>query len=155
MIDQIMREIRIYGTTVIALMERDDPRELTFEDGKAKIVFEGGKFILPMHIGEPYKEFKIDGEPHRVRLGVPTRELFLDGVGYQCFYGNPGNPIQIFFAGKNRRIALDGKAPNVKIGPTKNFDFCCGRIEMVIDAKKIVPLYLDARPQRFFIDDRI
>ncbi|MPC14511.1 Pre-mRNA cleavage complex 2 protein Pcf11 [Portunus trituberculatus] len=151
-IDGVPREIRTYGETAVILLDWNDPRILTFGEGHCNIVFDEGKFVLPMRIGEDYKEFTIDGETHRVKLGVPTQELMLDGRGYQCFYG--GKPITVHLAGQPRTVYLDGKPPNVNIGPITNTEFVAGKVQLVIHAKKVVNLFLDAKPQRFNIDGK-
>ncbi|KAG7173285.1 putative Pre-mRNA cleavage complex 2 protein Pcf11-like 2, partial [Homarus americanus] len=151
-IDGIPREIRTYGENAIILLDWNDPRILTFGDGHCNIVFDEGKFVLPMRIREDYKEFSIAGETHHVKLGVPTQELMLDGRGYQCFFG--GKPITVHLAGQPRTVSLDGKPPNVNIGPVANREFLAGKIQLVINAKKVVNLFLDAKPQRFFIDGK-
>lgn len=151
-IDGIPREIRTYGETALVLLDWNDPRILTFGEAHCNIVFDEGKFVLPMRIGEDYKEFTIAGETHRVKLGVPTQELMLDGRGYQCFFG--GKPITVHLAGQPRTVSLDGKPPNVNIGPVTNTEFLAGKIQLVINAKKVVNLFLDAKPQRFNIDGK-
>ncbi|XP_050689942.1 uncharacterized protein LOC126982137 isoform X2 [Eriocheir sinensis] len=151
-IDGVPREIRTYGETAVILLDWNDPRILTFGDGHCNIVFDGGKFMLPMRLGEDYKEFTIDGETHRVKLGVPTQELMLDGRGYQCFFG--GKPITVHLAGQPRTVCLDGKPPTVNIGPVTNTEFVAGKVQLVIHARKVVNLFLDAKPQRFNIDGK-
>ncbi|RXG71959.1 Pre-mRNA cleavage complex 2 protein Pcf11, partial [Armadillidium vulgare] len=151
-IDGIPREIRTYGERAMILMDWDDPRTLTFEPVLCNIVFDNGTFVLPMSIGEGYREFIIDREVHRVRLGVPTQELMIDGKGYQCFFG--GKPITVHLAGQNRTISLDGKLPKVIIGQTRNTNYLLGKIELIVNARKVIPLFLDAKPQRFTLDGK-
>ncbi|XP_053644787.2 pre-mRNA cleavage complex 2 protein Pcf11 isoform X4 [Cherax quadricarinatus] len=151
-IDGVPREIRTYGENAVILLDWDDPRILTFGEGHCNIVFDEGKFVLPMRIGEDYKEFTIAGETHRIKLGVPTQELMLDGRGYQCFFG--GKPITVHLAGQPRIVSLDSKPPNVNISPVRNTEFLAGKIQLVINAKKVVNLFLDAKPQRFNIDGK-
>lgn len=151
-IDGVGREIRVYGETAVVLMDWNDPRVMSFGEGCCKIVFDGGQFELPMRIGQGYEEFTIDGETHRVKLGVPSQELILDGRGYQCFFG--GKPITVHLAGKDRTVRLDGKPPSVVISPVKNTEFCVGKIQLVINGTKLVHLYLDAKRQRVHIDGK-
>ncbi|KAK4312787.1 hypothetical protein Pmani_015799 [Petrolisthes manimaculis] len=151
-IDSVPREIRVYGQTAVVLLEWNDPRIIAFGDGRCNVVFDGGEFVLPMRIGEDYQEFSIAGETHRVKLGVPTQELMLDGRGYQCFFG--GKPVSVHLAGQTRTVSLDGKPPNVNIGPVSNTEFLAGKVQLVINAKKVVNLFLDAKPQRFNIDGK-
>ncbi|XP_018017984.2 uncharacterized protein LOC108674534 [Hyalella azteca] len=154
-IDGYSRDIRTYGETAILLMDAFDPRTVAFEEGHCNIVFDGGEFVIPMNTNDDYKEFTIEGETHRVKLGVPTAELFLDGRGYQCFFG--GKPITIHLAGRVRTIRLDGRPPSVTIGKETNRDFLLGKISLVVNAntKRMMPVYLDAKPQRITIDGKI
>lgn len=151
-IDGVPREIRVYGHTAVVLLDWNDPRIIAFGESRCNVVFDGGEFVLPMRIGEDYKEFTIAGETHRVKLGVPTQELMLDGRGYQCFFG--GKPVSVHLAGRTRTMSLDGKPPNVNIGPVRNTEFLAGKVQLVINAKKVVNLFLDAKPQRFNIDGK-
>lgn len=154
-IDGKPREIRTYGSTAIILMDDLEPMTISFEDGHCEVVFDEGKFVIPMRTNDDYKEFIIDDEVHRVKLGVPTQELFLDGKGYQCFFG--GKPITVFLSGRPRTIRLVGNPPSVTIGKEINKDYLLGKISLVINAntKRMIPIYLDAKPQKLTIDGKI
>ncbi|XP_066967762.1 pre-mRNA cleavage complex 2 protein Pcf11-like isoform X1 [Macrobrachium rosenbergii] len=151
-IDGVKREVRTYGQTAVVFMEWDDPRILTFGDGQVTVVFDGGQYRMNLRIGEDYKEFTYIGKKHRVRLGPPSQEILLDDIGYHCLIG--GEPVTVHFDGNPHTIALEGKPPNVNIGPIRNTEFVAGMIQLVIQATKFVTLFLDARPQRFSIDGR-
>ncbi|XP_076041386.1 uncharacterized protein LOC143025504 isoform X2 [Oratosquilla oratoria] len=151
-IDGVPREIRTYGEKAIILMDWDDPRILTFKEGSCNIVFDDGEFVLPICVGDDYKEFTFNGETHRVKLGVPTKELFLNGQGYQVFFN--GKPISVYLSGKMCRVRLDGKPPTVNIGEVKNTEYLAGRITLCVHAQKFVSLYLDAKSQRFNVDGK-
>ncbi|XP_068232652.1 pre-mRNA cleavage complex 2 protein Pcf11-like isoform X1 [Palaemon carinicauda] len=151
-IDGVKREVRTYGQTAVVFMEWDDPRILTFGDGQVTVVFDGGQYRMNLRIGEDYKEFTYIGKKHRVRLGPPSQEILLDDIGYHCLIG--GDPVTVHFDGAPHTIALEGKPPNVNIGPIRNTEFVAGMIQLVIQATKFVSLFLDARPQRFSIDGR-
>lgn len=151
-IDGIPREIRSYGDTAVILLDWNDPRILTFGEGHCNIVFNGGQFALPIKIGENYKKLTISGKIFFIKLGVPTQELIVDGRGHQCFFG--GKPITLHLAGQLHTVSLDGKPPNVNIGPARNTRLLAGKIQLIIDENfsKVVDLYLDAKPQRFNIN---
>lgn len=149
-IDSTIRETRNYGENVIVFLDWNDPRRVTFEKGApCKIVFDN-EFTMQMHTGDNYRDLKIDGIMHRIKLGAPNQELLIDEKGYQCFFG--GKEISVHLAKKDRSIKLDGKPPKVDIGKIKNYDYVAGKIELIINAKKMVPLFLDAKPQKFTID---
>ena len=154
-IDGKPREIRTYGCNAIVLMDAFDPRTLSFENGSCEVVFDEGEFVLEMNTNDDYKMFNIGDDVHRVRLGVPTQELFLNGKGYQCFFG--GKPITVYLSNRTRTIRLVGKPPNVAIGKKINNDFLFGKVSLVINAntKRVIPIYLDAKPQKLFIDNRL
>jgi pre-mRNA cleavage complex 2 protein Pcf11 len=82
---------------------------------------------------------------HRIRLGAPTRELYVDGKAYECTFGGP--PIAIEMDGKQHTVKLEGPPPEVKIG-MKRTDLVAGQINLIIDSNKVVPVFLDARLQR-------
>lgn len=120
-IDGIPRDVYIYGENAVILQDWNDPRILTFGAGHCNIVIDEGKLVLPVRIGEDYKEFSIAGEIHHVKLGVPSQELILDGKGYQCLIG--GRPITVHLAGQPRTISLNGKPPCVNISPVTFSEF--------------------------------
>lgn len=64
-IDNKLREIRFYGDTAVALMDWDDPREMSFVSGQRRklTIDDRESFILTFNT--PYKEVLIDGQPHR------------------------------------------------------------------------------------------
>lgn len=78
-------------------------------------------------------------------MGVPTRELYVDGIGYECYFGGP--PIKVRFDGQSHFIRLDGKPPKVDIG-VKRLDLVAGKINIVINDEHTFPVFLDAKPQR-------
>jgi pre-mRNA cleavage complex 2 protein Pcf11 len=82
----------------------------------------------------------------RIRLGAPTRELYVDGKWYECFFG--GSPVTIDIGGKMHVVKLEGPPPQVKIGFVKRTDLVAGKINLIINAKTMVPVFLDAKPQR-------
>lgn len=151
-IDGIPREIRTYGENAVILLDWNDPRILTFGEGSCNIVLDEGKFMLPIRTRDHYKEITIAGASYLVKLGVPTQELMLDGRGHQCFIG--GKAITVPLAGQLHSVSLAGKPPNVNIGPVRNTEFLAGKIQLMINETKVVDLFLDAKPQRFNIDDK-
>ncbi|XP_057662114.1 pre-mRNA cleavage complex 2 protein Pcf11 isoform X5 [Diorhabda carinulata] len=149
-IDGISRDIRFYGETAIVFVGWDDPRELTFQnDGIRKIIFNDTEsFVLGFN--DDYKEVTVNGKTHLVKIGAPSREIFIDSVPYECFFGSPGIRIQL--DGVPTKVQLEGPPPPVNIGKTKRTDIVAGKINMVINAKVIVPVFLDAKPQKFVLD---
>ena len=76
-IDGLPREIRYYGDTAVIFLNWDDPRQITFHNGARRVTFNKNEsFLLPFN--DPFIEVSINGGLHRVRLGAPTRELFID-----------------------------------------------------------------------------
>jgi hypothetical protein len=49
--------------------------------------------------------------------------------------------------GKKHTVKLEGPPPEVKIG-LKRTDLVAGKIGLIIDNNKVVPVFLDARLQR-------
>lgn len=71
--------------------------------------------------------------------------MYIDGEFYEVHFGGP--PVQVNIDGLPYLIQLQGPPPQVKIGK-KRLDLICGRINMIVDATAMLPLYLDAKPQR-------
>lgn len=148
-IDGVPRDIRYYDETSVVFMSPEEPREISFQNGNRRVVFDEND-VYVLSFNEGYKEVSINGMPHRVRLGAPSREIFIDGKPYECYFGGPG--ITIDLGGKTTLVKLDGPPPQVKIGTDLRTDLVAGKVHLIIDAKILVVVYLDAKLQKFVID---
>lgn len=151
-IDGRPREIRYYDETAVVILNWDDPREISFQNGSRVITFDD-KETFTLSFNDTYRDVTIGGNPHRIRLGAPTRELYIDGKWYECFFGGPGIGIEV--DGKMRVVKMDGPPPHVKIGTVKRTDLVAGKINLIINARTMVPVFLDAKPQKFDIEGKI
>lgn len=59
-----------------------------------------------------------------------------------------GPPVQIVMGGRPRTVQLGGPMPKVRIGEVRRTDLVAGKINLIVDAKQMFPIYLDAKPQR-------
>lgn len=150
-IDQVSREIRFYDDIAIAFMNWDEPKEIGFQSGQRRVIVDDKDSIV-LGFNEPSKNFLIDGKNYQIRFGSPTRELYVDGTWYECFFGDP--PIGIHLDGKMRIFKIDGPPPPVKIGNLRH-DLVVGKITLIIDAKDMVPVFLDSKKQFFELDGQI
>lgn len=148
-IDGEPRDIRYYDETAIIFMNWDDPREISFQNGNRRVTFDD-KDVYLLAFNEGYKELCVNGVIHKVRLGAPSREVFIDGKPYECYFGGAG--ITIDLDGKMTVVKLEGPPPQVKIGTVKRTDLVAGKVNLIIDAKILVPVFLDAKVQKFVID---
>ncbi|XP_044747755.1 uncharacterized protein LOC123308987 isoform X2 [Coccinella septempunctata] len=144
-IDGLPRDIRYYDEVAIIFMNWDDPREISFQDGTRRVIFNDTDMYM-MNFNEPYRELRIGESLHQVRLGGPSREIYIDYKPYECYFGGPG--ITIDLNGKVTSVKLDGPPPQVKIGESRT-DLVAGKIKLIIDAKTIIPIFLDSRVQTF------
>ncbi|KAG8225210.1 hypothetical protein J437_LFUL009055, partial [Ladona fulva] len=152
-IDGVPREIRFYGDAAIIMMRWDDPRELCFQGGSRRVTFDGGPEGIICSFGEGPREVLVSGRPHSVRLGAPTRELCINGRWYECHFGGP--PISVDLDdGRRHYVELAGPPPQVRIGTERRTDLVAGKINLIIDARDMVPIFLDAKPQCFEIEGR-
>ena len=157
-IDKVPREIRTYGLNAVVLYDSFVPKTMSFQDCHCQVILDAGErteTLINLCINEDYKDFIIAGEKHRIRSGVPTQEIFIDGRGYQCFFG--GKPIAIDLAGRTRTVSLRGRPPQVQFGEVGPMNsFLLGRVYLTINGntRRSIPLYLDAKPQRVSIDGK-
>lgn len=147
-IDGIVREVRFYGETAVIMLTWDDPREVMFQQGSRRLIIDDHEHFI-LHFNAPYRDCIIDGQLFKIRLGAPTRELFVDGLYYEMIFGGP--PVQIILGGQPRMVQLSGPMPKLRIGEVPRTDLVAGKINLIVDAKKMFPIYLDAKPQRFEI----
>lgn len=82
-----------------------------------------------------------------MKLGAPTRELYIDGKFYEIRFGGP--PVNIDIGGKIRSVQLDGPTPTVMRSSIKRSDLVLGKIKLIVDAQIYFPVFLDAKPQRY------
>ena len=153
-IDHRPRDIRFYGEKATVVMGPGDVRELTFNSAgfdtfRFVVIDEQMRLKLPVNVPS-YVPFVLNGFEHRIRLGAPTRELWIDGKWYQCYF-NEFIHVQI---GPNyHKVFLEGRPPNVNIGKVPLRDICRGTVQLIVDAdiNNPVPIYLDSKPQRIDI----
>lgn len=150
-IDGSPKDIRFYDETGVIFINWDDPREICFlNDGTTRRVTFNDQDSYVLGFNEPYSDVLIDGSPHKVKLGVPSREIYIDYVPYECFFGSAG--IRIDLNGNSVHVKLEGPPPQAKIGDIKRTDLVAGKINMFINAKIIVPVFLDGKLQKFMLE---
>ncbi|KAI9553963.1 hypothetical protein GHT06_019234 [Daphnia sinensis] len=150
-IDNIPREIRFYGDKAIILMAADDPRLLGFQTCVRRVLLDN--MPVDCTAGNDYVDFHFDGQLHKIKIGAPTRELYIDGTWYECMFGGP--PITVNLGGRPVQAILEGPPPTVKIGSERRLDLLAGRVTMIIDAHSVIPVYLDLKLQHFEMDGKV
>ncbi|KAL5287081.1 hypothetical protein ACFFRR_008182 [Megaselia abdita] len=148
-IDGASRETRMYGKTAVIFMDWDKPIELGFKPGMRRIWIDEMDPIC-LSFNNDYIPVNISGTTHLVKFGVPSRELYIGENWYECFFG--GRQIQIPIDGKMHTLRVEGPPPQVNLGKVRQ-DLVIAKINMIIDAKCVIPVFLDAKPQAFTIDD--
>uniref|UniRef100_A0A182M518 PCFS4-like zinc finger domain-containing protein n=1 Tax=Anopheles culicifacies TaxID=139723 RepID=A0A182M518_9DIPT len=144
-IDGIQREIRFYDEIAVIFINWDEPKEIGFQKG-ARIVVVDDRETFELGFNEPYKSVSIENKVYQMRLGAPTRELYIDDSWYECYFGD--KPSTIMLDGKPRVFKIAGPAPQVKIGDSRK-DLVAGKINMIVDAKYMIPVFLDCKMQMF------
>ncbi|KAH8285470.1 hypothetical protein KR054_009697 [Drosophila jambulina] len=144
-IDGGSKEIRFYNQVAIIFMAGDEPHEIGFQQGQRVILIDNNE-PLPLSFNDDYKPFQLDGQLHRIRFGFPSRELYIDDHWYEIYFGGPAVSLPI--GNKLHVLKAEGPPPNVDIGRVRR-DLVVGKINMIVDAHTIVPLFLDARQQTF------
>jgi len=158
-IDKQMSDILFYGETAVFVNEDNQPRELIFERPKEgpttrRVLVDGDPDVIPPleidNSGE-YSDFSIDGVLHKIRIGAPTRELWIDGEWYECFFGET---VNVRFGEHFRALTLEGPSPAVHKGRPRP-DLCAGFVHLIMqgDINNRRRLYLDTKPQRVDICD--
>ena len=156
-IDNHPREIRFYEESATCIMADNAVAELSFqrgEDGTRQVAIDGDRSIvpaLPLDTNE-YTDFVLDGVQHKIRIGAPTRELWVDGQWYELYFDKL---IRIRIGQSFHSVGLVGPPPSVKIGDLRP-DLCAGYVQLIIDGdlNQQVRLFLDAKPQRVDIDGK-
>lgn len=76
-IDNFPREVRFYDDKAIILMEADKPCHLGFQPCVRRVVLDN--MPIDLTVGNDYLDFHFDGQVHQIKIGAPTRELYIDG----------------------------------------------------------------------------
>uniref|UniRef100_A0A1Q3FY43 Pre-mRNA cleavage complex 2 protein Pcf11 n=1 Tax=Culex tarsalis TaxID=7177 RepID=A0A1Q3FY43_CULTA len=150
-IDGIQREIRFYDDIAVIFMSWDEPKEIGFQKGSRMVVVDD-RDSFELSFNECYKAITIEGKVYQMKLGAPTRELYIDNSWYECYFGDP--PSNITLDGITRVFKISGPAPQVKIGNSRN-DLVAGKINMIVNAETIIPVFLDSQVQMFEIQGTI
>lgn len=151
-IDGVPREIRFYGNTAVIMLDWDDPREIKFLPGCRRVTFDNKDSVV-LSFNEGYKQIEIDDQVFDIKFGAPTRELFINGRWHECFFG--GNPLGVIIDGKPRLVHLEGPLPQVDIGKENRMDLVAGKINLIVNATQMCPVYLDAKVQKFTVDNQV
>lgn len=148
-IDGIPREIRFYDDTAVIMLDWDDPREIKFLPGCRRVTFDNKDSVV-LSFQEGYKQVEIDDQVFDIRFGAPTRELYINGRWYECFFG--GQPLGVIIDGKPHLVHLEGPLPKVDISKDKRTDLVAGKINLIVNATTVCPVYLDAKVQKFQVN---
>ncbi|XP_059080706.1 uncharacterized protein LOC131878647 [Tigriopus californicus] len=149
-IDNCPREIRFYGEMATCVMDENDVRDLSFQgdDGLRRVIVDQGLVTVSLKLDvTEYTDFNLDGMQHKIKLGAPTRELWIDGQGYQCYFDKA---ISVKLGPNLHEFFLEGPPPRVRIGEHPRPDLCAGYVRLIIngDLNNAVRLFLDPKPQR-------
>lgn len=143
------RQVRFYGSTAVVMMSWDDPREIIFPS-ELRCLFIDERHEYMLQLGDGPKEIMLDGFISHVQLGTPTRELYVDNKYYSIQFG--GMASKVLICGRLRSVRLGGPPPMIRIGLVKRTDLVAGTVSLYVNAKDSFSFYLDAKPQKFFID---
>ncbi|XP_050299204.1 pre-mRNA cleavage complex 2 protein Pcf11 isoform X2 [Anthonomus grandis grandis] len=149
-IDGIPRDIRIYDDTAVIFLNYDDPREISFQSGVRRVIF-NNKESYALSFGDDYKDCLVNGYNFKVKLGMPSREIFINEMGFECFFG--GLPIHVVVNGINLKVALEGPLPQVKISEEKRTDLVVGKINLFLNAQLMIPVFLDGKVQKIVVEN--
>lgn len=143
--------LRFYGETAIIFNEHGEAHDIRFSSGQSKVIIDDIYNVI-LDFNDGYKPIIVDGVQHQIKFGTPTRELYIDDNFYECYFND--QTTQIILGNNVRRVRIEGKAPEVKIGQRRN-DIVLGLIHMMIDAEIVVPVFLDTTEQYFEYKSKI
>jgi pre-mRNA cleavage complex 2 protein Pcf11 len=153
-IDKMPRDIRFYGEMATIILGPADVRRISFKvlahDFSRNVIIDDQiRIKLPIDVQE-YVVFPLNGMEHRIKLGAPTRELWVDGKWYQCFFNET---TRVRFGANFHKVFLEGPPPNVEIGKVTLNHICAGTVQVIVDGNINDPktIYLDPKPQRIDI----
>ncbi|XP_014231028.1 uncharacterized protein LOC106655241 isoform X3 [Trichogramma pretiosum] len=140
-LDGQLRIIRHYGDTAVVFLANDDPRIITFQEGTR--YFQVNKSTIELQFNDVEMPLYFDGNVHMIKLGTPTRELYIDGEWFQSHFN--GQEIKVTIGNEEIGASLHGPVPKVVIG--HKTDLVVASINLIIDHSKVQTIFLDAKPQ--------
>ncbi|GAB0098150.1 hypothetical protein DMENIID0001_138570 [Sergentomyia squamirostris] len=147
-IDEVERDIRFYEDIAIVFIG-DLPKEIGFQAGQRKVTCDG-EYPIVLSFNAANTPWIIDGVTHQIRLGCPTRELYIDNEWYEAFFGSA---IPVKLNGVSRMILVDGPPPQARIGSVRT-DLVVGKINMVVNQERVFEVFLDGQKQDFELDGK-
>lgn len=149
LVDNVTKKVHFYGEVAVIDSGENNPREITFKPGEAAISVNNVVVHTAFH--HAGKEVFVRGKIFRVRLGAPTRELYVNDEAFQCQFNFPPEQIQLS-CGEVLTVQLFSEAtPLVQLGATRR-DLVAGHVTLTIDGTLSLRILLHAKPQRFDID---
>lgn len=143
-IDGKQKVLRFYNQNTITFININDPREVTFEGVSVNILIDD-MYSYTCFFNKPNVGFVLDNQFHTMRLGTPTRELYIDDNFYACSFNGP--PIHCVLNNVRRSVKIIGNPPSVVMGNTIRQDLVAGISHVIVDDFHPVVVYLDAKPQ--------
>uniref|UniRef100_A0ABD2X1E5 CID domain-containing protein n=1 Tax=Trichogramma kaykai TaxID=54128 RepID=A0ABD2X1E5_9HYME len=136
-----LRTIRHYGDTAVVFMDNGDPRIIKFQEGtrtftvnQSTIELQFNGVEMPLYFNEQF---------HMIKLGTPTRELYIDGQWFQSHFN--GQEMLVTIGNQVISASLQGPVPTVVVGDKT--DLVVASISLIIDHSKVQTIFLDAKPQ--------
>lgn len=148
-IDDCPRQIRYYGETATIVMGDERICELSFqpETEQRRIVIDDNIVVVADINANRYTEFMIDGVTHTIKIGSPTRELWIDSEWHECYFKQK---IRVRIGSALHSVVLEGNPPSVAIGDPRP-DLCPGYVHLIVDGNADLNssprIFLDAKPQ--------
>jgi len=148
-IDDCPRQIRYYGETATIVMGDDKVCELSFqpETEQRRIVIDDTIVVFADINANRYTEFMVDGVTHTIKIGSPTRELWIDSEWHECYFKQK---IRVRIGSALHTVVLEGDPPAVAIGDPRP-DLCPGYVHLIIDGNPDLNasprIFLDAKSQ--------
>merc|ERR1712048_1362154 len=119
-IDEVNCFVRFYGEESTILI-KSNLYDLKFEDCEKEFacLIDGIAVLVGTR---KYTEFILQDEIHRIKLGSPKRELWIDGEWYSLYFDE--NPIVINLAGQDRKVFLQKTNMKIEVGKVARRDLC-------------------------------
>lgn len=115
------RVVHFIDGRAFVLLDNEEPRELTFKDELKKVLIDNTGEELTLCFDGKSVEFKVNGQRHIMRLGIPGQELYINNHPYAVQFGGP--PLLAMLEdGYIYKIYLSGPAPQVVIGDKPEYE---------------------------------
>ena len=152
MVENKWLKVYHYEKEGFVLKHPGEPRSINYSsDAKCSIQINNNLYQFELSQNRPSYNLNIDGHSFLFEFGFPTKEIFINKIGYEF---ESFAPQLILLGSRQFQVRLDSAYIPIELGTTKNSKYIAGSVDMLVDNKVVATLALDSLEQNIHIDQK-